>query len=540
MAVNWLGLLSIGIFYFIVLGIGIWASKKSKKEEKKCTVRQSEVVMVGGRNLSIWVSIFTMTATWVGGGYILGTAEVVYDPTKGLMWAVGPLAFSLNMLIGGTFFVTPMRSKNYVTLMDAFQEKYGNNVSAILFIPALLGDLFWTACVLGTLGATVSVVMDISLSLAVIISAVVAIVYTVLGGLYSVAYTDVIQLMLMLFGLWLCVPFVLTNPYFNNITESAMNTIYQKPWIGEIKMEDAGCWVDDLLLLAIGGICYQAFYQRVLSAASDAQAKLTCFAGAILCPLLGIPSILIGAVAASTDWNQTSFGLPTPYEQGKSGLILPIALQHLCPFFVSLVGMGALAAAVMSSVDSALLSAASQIARNIYKNVLFKQASERSIVLVIRLSIVLCGLVGALLAITSTSMVQLWIFSADILYSVMTPQVICTLFLSRWVNHYGACSGFVLGLLLRTLCGDLILGLPSVLPLPWDKTLEDGRSQHVLPFRTAIVIITFATILLVSRISEWITAKQSEGKASVENSELENMKRYETKDGTDETLNPLT
>lgn len=63
MAVNWLGLLSIGVFYVIVLGTGIWASKKSKHEEKKCTGKRSEVAMVGGRNLNIWVSIFTMTGT---------------------------------------------------------------------------------------------------------------------------------------------------------------------------------------------------------------------------------------------------------------------------------------------------------------------------------------------------------------------------------------------------------------------------------------------------------------------------------------------
>lgn len=59
MAVNWLGLLSIAVFYVIVLGTGIWASKKSKHEEKKCTGKRSEVAMVGGRNLNIWVSIFT-------------------------------------------------------------------------------------------------------------------------------------------------------------------------------------------------------------------------------------------------------------------------------------------------------------------------------------------------------------------------------------------------------------------------------------------------------------------------------------------------
>lgn len=75
------------------------------------------------------------------------------------------------------------------------------------------------------------------------------------------------------------------------------------------------------------------------------------------------------------DWNQTSFDLPTPYEQDKAGMILPISLQYLCPPYVSIAGIGAITAAVMSSIDSALLSASSLCARNIYKNILRKKVS---------------------------------------------------------------------------------------------------------------------------------------------------------------------
>lgn len=61
MTSNWPELLVMGVFYLMVLATGIWASRKAKQEEKKCPARSSEVTMVGGRNLNIWVSIFTMT-----------------------------------------------------------------------------------------------------------------------------------------------------------------------------------------------------------------------------------------------------------------------------------------------------------------------------------------------------------------------------------------------------------------------------------------------------------------------------------------------
>ncbi|KAJ4921070.1 hypothetical protein JOQ06_026041, partial [Pogonophryne albipinna] len=281
MAVNWPGLVSIGVFYIIVLGTGIWASRKSKREEKKCSGNRSEVAMVGGRNLNIYVSIFTMTATWVGGGYILGSAEMVYDPTKGLVWAVAPLACSMSLIIGGLFFVKPIRSKNYVTIMDPFQEKYGNKVSAVLFIPLSLGTscglhVFWC-----TGGLEINLVTEeLQKEGCTAISA------------SGDADVDIVK--------WLCVPFILASPSSANFTVAAVTKLHQEPWIGRLELEDAGRWVENILLIAIGLICYQAFYQRVLSTATDAQAKITCYAAAVFCPILGIPSILIGAVAAST------------------------------------------------------------------------------------------------------------------------------------------------------------------------------------------------------------------------------------------------
>jgi high affinity choline transporter 7 len=56
---------------------------------------------------------------------------------------------------GALFFVKPVREKNYVTIMDPFQEKYGNTLTAILFVPSLLADIFWIACVLAALGKSV-------------------------------------------------------------------------------------------------------------------------------------------------------------------------------------------------------------------------------------------------------------------------------------------------------------------------------------------------------------------------------------------------
>lgn len=133
---------------------------------------------------------------------------------------------------GGLFFAKPMRSRGYVTMLDPFQQLYGKRMGGLLFIPALMGEIFWSAAILSalgefvspadykikacsqivsagamffhlllTVGATLSVIVDINIKMSVVISALIAIFYTLVGGLYSVAYTDVVQLFCIFVGL---------------------------------------------------------------------------------------------------------------------------------------------------------------------------------------------------------------------------------------------------------------------------------------------------------------------------------------------------
>ncbi|KAG9337548.1 hypothetical protein JZ751_028565 [Albula glossodonta] len=419
MAVFLPGILSMVVFYLMILIMGIWASRKSKIEEKKCSGKKSEITMIGGRNLNIWVSIFTTTATWVGGAFILGSAEIVYMPNKGLVWATVPFGYSISLTIGGAM----------------------------------------------------SVILDIPSYYTVVISAAVAILYTLLGGMYAVAYTDIIQLIFMFLSLWLSVPFMLTSPASADITFTAVNKLYQEPWLGKI----------------LSGVCYQAFYQRILAVATDKQAHITCYISTVFCAFLAIPSLIVGAVAASTDWNQTSFGLPTPYEQDKAGMILPLSLEHLCPPYVFIAGIGAIAAAVMSSADSVMLSFASVSARNIYHRILRKKASEQEVTYVIKVCILLIGCTGMGLAMTTTSVFGLTVLSGDVLYTSMFPQMVCLFFLPNHSNGYGAATGFGVGLLLRCLMGETTLGIPPVIWLPGSR-LVDGVYEQRFPFRSLIVL----------------------------------------------------
>jgi len=136
-----------------------------------------------------------------------------------------------------------MREANYVTMLDPLQDKYGRVMGAILYIPAFLGETFWSASILAALGATLTVILGLDMTLSIIVSACIAVGYTFFGGLYSVAFTDIVQLICIFIGLWLTVPFALSNEHVENITDT------KSEWLGHLYGAKVGKWIDYAFLL---------------------------------------------------------------------------------------------------------------------------------------------------------------------------------------------------------------------------------------------------------------------------------------------------
>ncbi|KAJ8415160.1 hypothetical protein AAFF_G00008580 [Aldrovandia affinis] len=453
-----------------------------------------------------------MTATWVGGGYINGTAENVYLPGFGLAWAQAPFGYALSLVVGGMFFAKPMRSRGYVTMLDPFQQIYGKRMGGLLFIPALMGEIFWSAAILSALGATLSVIVDINMNTSVIISAFIAIFYTLVGGLYSVAYTDVVQLFCIFLGLWVSVPFALSNPAVSDIGLTAKTKVYQAPWLGSVETADIFMWLDGFCLLMLGGIPWQVYFQRVLSASSATYAQVLSFLAAFGCLVMAVPSVLIGAIGASTDWNQTSYGPVSPMMKDKSDMILPIVLQHLCPPYISFFGLGAVSAAVMSSADSSILSASSMFARNIYQLAFRQSASDREIVWVMRITIFVFGALATTMALLTGTVYGLWYLSSDLVYVIIFPQLISVLFV-KGTNTYGSVAGYIFGMLLRISGGEPYLRLPPFIKYPGyylerkvhfkTQTVEYFIRQR-FPFKTMSMLASFLANVLFSYLAKYL------------------------------------
>ncbi|GFN83156.1 high-affinity choline transporter 1 [Plakobranchus ocellatus] len=273
-----------------------------------------------------------------------------------------------------------LRREGFITMFDPFQMKYGRKMGGLLFIPQILGDLFWSAAVLAALGATISIILNINATLAIIISSAVAIIYTFLGGLYSVAYTDVIQLLFIAIGLVIAFPFSLTHPAVDLERVSAT-------WLGHIPTNSIAAYTDVYLLCICGGIPWQA--------------------------------------------------------------------------------------------------------------------SENELIWVLRISILIVGTLGTLIAIFADTIYGLYVLCSDLMYVILFPQLTLILWMPQ-CNAYGSLAGFLVSFILRLLSGEPVLGLAPAIHYPgYDAVYE----IQLFPFRTFIMLIGSFCIIGVSILTNFLFFK---------------------------------
>jgi high affinity choline transporter 7 len=484
--INWAGLGIVFFFYLLIFGVGIWSGKKGDDTS-------SDSFLLAGRKLPLGIAMLTMAATWLGGGYINGTAEAAAQ--SGLVWVQAPWGYGFSLIIGGLFFARKMRRYQFRTMLDPLSQRFGEKSAGLFFIPAVLGETFWIAAILTALGTTFSVIIGLDTQSSIIASAIIAILYTTMGGLWSVVYTDMVQLALIVIGLVLVVPFILTDvggvdvlwTTYEAKFGSSASLIPDKEAMGDYFWN----WLDFALLLIFGGIPWQVYFQRVLASRNENTAMWLSISAGVICLLVAIPAALIGMVGAVTDWS--SLGLLGPETPAST---LPYVLQHLTPSIIALIGLGAIAAAVMSSIDSSMLSASTLTAWNVYKPLFKPEMDHNDLKKVVQRSIIIIGIAATILSLKVESVYALWYLCSDFVYCLLFPALATAMFDPK-ANRIGVLSGFAVAAFLRFGGGDPTLHLPVLLPYPM---IEEG--VVLFPFRTLSMLSGLLTIIVVSRLTQ--------------------------------------
>ena len=459
--------------------------------------------------MPVWIATLTMTATWVDGGYLLGTAEGAYKSSLA-SGVQGGLCFGISLILGGLFFARRMRQLEFTTLIDPFEVRFGKHWAAVLFIPAMLGEVFWSAELLAAIGSTFGVLLQMKLATAILLSAIVVIAYTMVGGMWSVAYTDAFQLGLVVLGLVVAMPFVfaaaggLDASWTHYLTVRAERGMFLPPlrphgefWTSQTIIG----WWDVSLMLVLGGIPWNCYFQRVLSCQTPRKAQLHSLWAGVLTILLTIPPLLLGVAAFKYNWPSDVLA----QLQANPSETLPMLLKYVVPPAVALLGFGAIIGAVTSSFSSSILSAASMISWNCCYRLLWPQLSVTQMKRIIRVSIVLLGAAAVVMALKVQSVQALWFFTSDLIFVLLFPQLVFALFDPK-ANRIGSVVAFAVSLFLRLGGGEPLFNLPHFIPYPELFTSNpaswyDASGALLFPFKTLAAAVGCVLLPVVSRLT---------------------------------------
>src|SRR5262249_4633482 len=256
--------------------------------------------------------------------------------------------FGASLLLGGLFFARKMRRLEFTTLIDPFEDRFGKRWGAVLFLPAVFGEVVWCGALLLAIGVTFSIILNLDITSAILLSASVVTTYHMVGGMWSVASPDAFQLLLVPTGLLAALPFALAaagglGPCWDRFAELWPDGTRLLPPLtpgGPWPAQAIVSWWDLTLMLVLGGIPWNCYFQRVLSCQPPAKAQQPPILAGLLAMCLTVPPLLLGLAAVAY---YGKAGVPDP------AFTLPRLLTDVVPPGVRLVGLAAIVGAVTSS-----------------------------------------------------------------------------------------------------------------------------------------------------------------------------------------------
>ncbi|EEC13029.1 high affinity choline transporter, putative, partial [Ixodes scapularis] len=483
------GLVASVLFYALIVAVGFWGARR--RHGGGPSANPSEDLMLGGRSVSLVVGVFTVIG--ISRGPCPGSRKDIFvrfcSTVASFDASPSPRARAVGALFSG-----PMWRARHVTMLDPLEQAFGSRVTALLFLPALLGEVFWCGAILNALGATVSVITGLGHVTCVLVTASVVTVYTCIGGLYSITYTDVLQLLLMFVGL------VRKPELPHSRGQHRADIAFLSFYVHDVVFNQIPNTPLDIIFLSTFNKKKNLF-QRVLSAKTEFRAKALPYAGCVGTLVLSVPVLLLGLVARAARWQDTSYtsasgGPASPLDDDSQwSLLLPLTLQHLTPASVSFLGQGAVAAAAMSSADACMLSSGALFTRNVYVPLLRPKASEVEKVWVLRTSIAVTALMSSTVAATVDSVYGLSIIMSDLVYVMLFPQLLVVVHFPSLCNTYGSVAAFFVGLGLRAVGGEPVLGIPALLRYPY---FDEATQRQLFPLKTVAMLASLATLVVVS------------------------------------------
>lgn len=422
------------IIYFVGMAlIGVWTTKRSSTD--------SESYLLGDRSLGPAVTALRLQSSSMSGYMFLGAGSLAYTQGYFSMWyALGDIGGGIiNLSILGRRMRKLSQKLGSLTSIEYLEHRYESKWVRLIAAPIALGCVFlYVLAQFVAGGSGLASVTGLSYEIALLIAVGVIVIYTFLGGYLAVAYTDFVQAIVMLIGMvWILIATLQHVGGFTagNNAVGDINTNLLTMWGAELEYQGQwGVILGAVLLFSIG---YMGWPHVVVSHMAMKR-----------------PSVARAAGVYATAFN--IFFIPAPYIIGIFALlILPnlddpqqaifeVAETVLPNFAVGIV-MAAVMAAIMSTADALLLQSSTIAANDIFGRFINKNMTEKQMVIVSRVSVLILSLGGVVLAVWQPPGVfALVVFATSILGAAFVPVYVCAVWWKK-ANRIGAIASIIAG-----------------------------------------------------------------------------------------------
>ncbi|MEO2177705.1 MAG: sodium:solute symporter family protein [bacterium] len=416
-------LTGVGIYMALMIAVGYYASRKSHSLTD---------FVIAGRKMPFWLCSTSVFATWFGSGTMMGAATAAYEGDTLLM--IGePFGSGLALLITGLFFARLYRRSRRLTWPEFFEARFGKLAGTFAAIADVTASIIWLGGVLFTFGVLLESLTGAPMAAGIFGGLFVIVVYTMIGGMWAVALTDFVQMLVFIVGMFILLYFVLDDAggWSNVVAQLPEHSFRLMPLEHSVAnwLEYIHVW----MAMGVAAVASSSIIQRALSARTESIAQNSFYLAAFGYLTIGLVPLMLGFAATVT-----MPGLDDP-----NAVLTDLAIKHLNPVFVA-VFIGAILSAILSTSDSILLAVSSIASTNLLP--LLKPApSEKLRLQVARFAIPVCGLLATYIAFNADRVVQVLIDStAVLLAAIIVPFVLC--FCWQKANRSGALAGMFSGL----------------------------------------------------------------------------------------------
>ena len=447
-------------------------------------VHNTRDFVLAGRTLPLYVVTAMVCATWFGSETVLGISSTFLK--EGLRGIVAdPFGSSLCLILVGFFFAAKLYRMNFLTIGDYYRTRYDSTAELLTSLAIVVSYLGWLSAQIVVIGLVFSTVTAgaVSMGAGIVIGAAVVLVYTLWGGMYSVAWTNFVQMVIIVVGLLYIFVLVADRAGGVGTVVAHAHAAGKLEFWPKPEMRDVLAFIGAGVTLMLGSIPQQDVFQRVTSARSERVAVAGSVLGGVFYFVLAFIPIFLAYSASLIDPKMVADLIDKDHQR-----ILPALIIGHMPLAAQILFFGALLSAVMSTASATLLAPSVTFTENVLKRFLRRELDDREFLRTMRIVVAAFAVGVTAFALNSGSTIYEMVVGAYKVTLVAAFVPLAAGLYWRRATTQGALAAIVAGL------------------VTW-IALEIVAPEGLFPPQLAGLLASIAGMLLGSLAPQWYGAR---------------------------------